>query len=212
MTKPCPRQQAGFTLVEVLIALAITGMVVSVLMGSVFYGAKVQSGMRQELIEREQLLRGKAWFTEVLSTCLPADAPSGSAFDGTSQQIVCDTLMPLQGNRVLGSQRVKLALKRSPGGGGMQLLYSPLSSTAAPAVLNEFSTNEAQFTFIAANDKTSTEWPVQVNDPETLPARVELKLKGGGGGTKDEVWTVSLRASPWLEPKTRLPFGSDALR
>jgi prepilin-type N-terminal cleavage/methylation domain-containing protein len=212
MAKPSLRQQTGFTLVEVLIALAITGMVVSVLMGSVFYGAKVQSGMRQELIEREQLLRGKAWFFEVLSTCLPAEVPSGSAFEGSSQQIVCDTLMPLQGSRVLGSQRVTLVLKRRPVGDGIQLLYSPVSSTSAPVVLNEFAADEAHFTFIAANDKTYAKWPVQINDPETLPARVELNLKGAGADSKNTVWTVSLRASPWLEPKARLPFGSSVLQ
>ena len=214
MAETWPRQQGGFTLVEVLIALAITGMVVSVLMSSVFYGAKVQSGIRQELVEREQLLRGKAWFTEVLASCLPADAPSGSAFEGTSQQVVCDTLMPLQGNRVLGSQRVKLALKPSATGQGMQLVYSPLTSNFPPAVLSHFASKEGQFTFIAANGKASAKWPLQINDPETLPARIELKLKlkGEDGAATDSVWTVSLRASPWLEPKARLPFGSSNLQ
>lgn len=212
MAKLRQPRQIGFTLIEVLISLAITGMVVSVLMSSVFYGAKVQSGIRQELVEREQLLRGKAWFSEVLSTCLPADGPSGSAFDGSSQQIVCDTLMPLEGNRVLGSQRIKLTLKRSDDGSGLELLYSPVSSTASAAVLEKFSVAEAQFSFIAANGKTFVKWPVQVNDPETLPTRVELKLKGESGDAKDAAWTVSLRASPWLEPKPRLPFGSGTLQ
>ena len=82
MDKPTHRRTAlhGFTLIEVLIALAITSMVVSVLMSSVFYGVKVQTAIRQELVEREQLLRSKTWFSELLGSCLPADAASGSAF------------------------------------------------------------------------------------------------------------------------------------
>ncbi len=204
--------QIGFTLVEVLIALAITGMVVAVLMSSVFYGAKVQSGIRQELVEREQILRSRAWFAEVVSSCIAADMPSGSAFEGAAQEIVCETLMPLQGNKVLGSQRVKLTLKRSPDGAGLQLVYSPLTRDASPSVLYEFSARDGQFAFIAADGKTSARWPVQVNDSETLPARVELKLKRSDADVSDLVWTVSLRASPWLEHKLRLPFGSGVLQ
>lgn len=202
---------AGFTLVEVLIALAITGMVVSVLMSSVFYGAKVQSGIRQELVNREQLLRGKAWFAEVLSACMPADAASGSAFDGAPQQIVCDTLMPLQGGKVMGSQRIKIALK---GGAGqaLQLVYSPLAGKSEPLVLSDLPFSEGQFSFIAANGKVAPKWPVQINDPETLPTRIELNLKDSSNPTSIALWTVSLRATPWLEPKARLPFGSTTLQ
>ncbi len=201
----------GFTLIEVMIALAITGMVVSVLMSSVFYGAKVQTGIRQELVDREQLLRGKAWFAEVLSACLPADAASGAAFEGTPQQIICDTLMPLQGGKVLGSQRIKIALK---GGSGqaLQLVYSPASSSAEPVVLSELPFSEGQFSFIGANGKSTTKWPLQINDTETLPARIELNLKEPNNAASLALWTVSLRATPWLEPKPRLPFGSSTLQ
>ena len=202
---------AGFTLIEVLIALAITGMVVSVLMSSVFYGAKVQSGIRQELVDREQLLRGKAWFAEVLSTCLPADVASGSAFEGTSQQIICDTLMPLQGGKVMGSQRIKIALKVSTGQ-GLKIIYSPLVGAAEPLVLSELPFSEGHFSFIAADGKLAPKWPLQINDPETLPARIELDLKDASNPLSIALWTVSLRATPWLEPKARLPFGSTTLQ
>jgi prepilin-type N-terminal cleavage/methylation domain-containing protein len=201
----------GFTLIEVLIALAITGMVVSVLMSSVFYGAKVQTGIRQELVDREQLLRGKAWFAEVLSACLPADAASGSAFEGAPQQIICDTLMPLQGGKVLGAQRIKVALK---GGSGqaLQLVYSPVSSKAEPVVLSELPFSEGQFSYIGVNGKSAAKWPLQINDLETLPARIELNLKDSNNAASLALWTVSLRATPWVEPKARLPFGSSTLQ
>lgn len=211
MAKSQSALQVGFTLIEVLIALAITGMVVSVLMSSVFYGAKVQSGIRLELLDREQLLRGKAWFTEVLATCLPADTASGSAFEGTAQQIVCDTLMPLQGSTVLGAQRVRLALRKPPGQSALQLVYSPLSSSLEPQVLTELPFGEGQFSFTDANAKRTSKWPQQINDPETLPTRIELALRDSGSPTAQAVWAVSLRATPWLEPKQRLPFGSGTL-
>ena len=201
----------GFTLVEVLIALAITGMVVSVLMSSVFYGAKVQSGIRQELVDREQLLRGKAWFYEVLSACLPADAASGSAFEGTPQYIVCDTLMPLQGGKIMGSQRIRISLKGSSGQ-ALQLVYSPTAGKGEPFVLSELPFTEGRFSYYAAGGKVSPKWPLQFNDPETLPARIELNVRDSGNEASSVIWTVSLRATPWLEPKVRLPFGSTTLQ
>jgi len=201
-----PSAEIGFTLVEVLIALAITGMVVSVLMSSVFYGAKVQNGIRQESIDRERHLRVKAWFAEVLSTCLPADAASGSAFEGSEQQIICDTLMPLEGSKVSGLHRVKIALKVGADR-TMQLIYAPLTSQSEPLILAELPYRGGHFSYYGRNGKVGTKWPLQFNDPETLPSRIELSLTDGDILAPATVWIVSLQATPWLEPQPRLPMG-----
>lgn len=204
---PKPR---GFTLIEVLIALAITSMVVSVLMSSVFYGAKVQSSIRQELVDREQLLRSKAWFVELLSTCLPADTASGSAFQGGAQEIVCDTLMPLQGRKFLATQRIRLGVRPGPTN-TQQLTYVPDSpgstSPPTPEVIAELPASAAEFSYIGINGAEVPKWPPQRGDPETLPRRILLKYKNSMDASDTAVWTVSLRATPWVEPKLTSPFG-----
>lgn len=199
----------GFTLIEVLIALAITGMVVSVLMTSVFYGLKVQSGIRQELVERERLLRTKAWFSEMLGSCLPADATSGSAFEGGAKVITCDSLMPLQGSKQMGAQRVRLSLRSDSGAApGIRLVYS-LVGNAAEQVIAELPPGEAAFSFVGAKGTESVQWPAALNDPETLPRRIRLQVKADGSDVPLLEWSVALRATPWLEPVVRLPFGGD---
>lgn len=211
MANSCRRVQLGFTLIEVLIALAITAMVVAVLMSSVFYGGKVQSAIRSELVEREQLLRSKAWFVELLSTCLPSDATSTSAFSGTEQQVVCESLMPLRGNALLSSQRIMLALRSAPQH-NLQLLYSAIGSAAAPVVIADLPFISGQFSYYGNKGVEVAKWPLQINDPETLPRRVHLTLRAGVDSAPDAVWVVSLRASPWLEPKAAIPFLGEALR
>lgn len=203
---------AGFTLIEVLIALAITGMVVSVLMTSVFYGLKVQSGIRQELVEREQLLRTKAWFSEMLGSCLPADAASGSAFEGSAKVIACDTLMPLQGSKQMGAQRIRLSLRSDPGiTPGLRLVYSQIGN-AAELVIAELPPGDAAFSFVGIKGTELAQWPAALNDPETLPRSIRLQVKASGSAAPLLEWLVALRATPWLEPVVRLPFGGDMPR
>ena len=209
------RQRAaalGFTLIEVLITLAITGMVVSVLMSSVFYAGKVQSSIRSELVDRERLLRSKAWFVELLSTCLPADAASGSAFEGTAQAVVCETLMPLQGSKFLGAQRVKLALKSGPAQ-DLQLMYSVVGSSSEAQLIAALPYSSGQLTYLGSNGLEAPKWPPQLNDPETLPRRIllKLKLKAEHESANDAVWVVGLHATPWLEAKLTFPFIGGAL-
>ncbi len=207
------RQRArvrGFTLIEVLIALAITGMVVSVLMTSVFYAGKVQSSIRSELVDREQLLRSKAWFVELLSTCLPADTASGSAFEGTAQAVVCETLMPLQGRKFLSAQRVKLALKSGPAQ-NLQLMYSVVGSSSEAQLIADLPYSSGQLTYLGSDGLEAPKWPPQLNDPETLPRRILLKLKAGPESANDAVWVVGLHATPWLEAKLTFPFIGGAL-
>lgn len=201
----------GFTLIEVLIALAITSMVVSVLMSSVFYGLKVQSAIRQELVEREQLLRSKTWFSELLGSCLPADAASGSAFEGGAEEIACDSLMPLQGRKFLAAQRIRLSL-RAGAAQNQQLVYRQSSTDQSGQVIAELPMGVAAFSFVGSNGVEVGKWPVMSNDPETLPRRIRLKVKAATGELIDFEWSASVRASPWLEPVPKTPFGLELPR
>lgn len=200
----------GFTLIEVLIALAITSMVVSVLMSSVFYGAKVQSAIREELVEREQSLRARDWFTNVLGACVPAEALSGSAFEGRPQDVVCETLAPLQGKKFLPSERIRISVRQGVER-TTQLVYAPVAAPTEVQVLMDMGDGSAEFAFLGVSGVEVPNWPVKPNDPETLPRRIVLKLKGRADPSLTEVWNVALLASPWLEPKGEAlrPFGSE---
>lgn len=220
----------GFTLIEVLIALAITSMVVAVLMSSVFYGAKVQSSIRDELVAREQTLRGKAWFSQVLSGCLPAEAAAvvrpgqapvntyNAAFTGSAKEVVCETLAPIKGARVLPALKVKLSLRQTPsttGVGGsetQQLVYQQIGSADAAVVIADLPAGTPAFSFYGTQGVEVEKWPVNVGDTEMLPRRIHLKVKTGANDRPAFEWSVSVSATPWLEPVLRSPFGVELPR
>jgi prepilin-type N-terminal cleavage/methylation domain-containing protein len=229
-SSPRAQRQKGFTLIEVLIALAITSMVVAVLMSSVFYGAKVQSSIRDELVAREQSLRGKAWFSQVLSGCLPAEAAAvvrpgqapaniyNSAFAGSAKEVVCETLSPIKGARVLPALKVKLALRQTPNASGFggsdsqQLTYQQVGSSDAAVVIADLPAGTPSFSFFGTRGVEVEQWPVNQGDTETLPRRIHLKVKSGTAEKPIFEWFVSVSATPWVEPVLRTPFGGPVPR
>lgn len=198
----------GFTLIEVLVALAITSMVVSVLMSALFYAAKVQSAIRQELVERDYALQAKAWFSETLGSCLPADPDSGAGFLGSAHEISCDTLMPLQGKKYITAQRIYLSL-RSSGSQSQQLIYRQTGSTAQSyeQLITTLPNGTATFSYIDIQGQELDIWPKTAKDPETLPRRVRLLVRPTMSSQIKLEWIASLGASPWLEPVLTNPFG-----
>lgn len=204
--RACGSGQNGFTLMEVLIALAITGMVVSVLMTSVFYGAKVQSAIRQELVDREQSLRAKAWFTDMLGGCLPAETVAGGRLVGNSLELACDSTMPVQGRQVLAVQRIQLSLVVQPERAA-RLVYRRPGAAMEPVTLAELPGSQAQWVYVGSDGQEQAKWPVNFNDPQTLPRRIMLRVKDASATGNTAEWLVSLRATPWLDPTAKLPPG-----
>lgn len=63
----------GFTLVEMLVALVVTSLLISILMGMLYYMSRVQDSLQGEVVIREAQLRTKAWFSELVANCLPVE-------------------------------------------------------------------------------------------------------------------------------------------
>lgn len=201
----------GFTLMEILVALAITAMVVSVLMSSVFYGVKVQSAVRHELTQREPALRARFWFTEVLSSCLPAESSSPARFVGVAKEVACDSTHPLQGQAQQSVQRVRFGLREREGA-PTELLYTPATADAAPVALTALPEGAAEFVYFDHQGQEVPKWPISGQELQSLPQRIALRVKPDAGEKFVLEWPVSLRATPWLEPGTKLPPGFGLIR
>jgi len=207
----CKQGARGFTLIEVLIALSITGMVVGVLMNAVYYGAKVEASVDYQLRDIEGRLRSKDWFVAVLSGCIAADTPSGSRFKGTAKEISCETLMPLAGASHLPASRVRLQLI-SAEGGATEMVY--LTQTTAgqyspSQIIARWPDRKAEFVFVNAKSAQVAVWPVKFDDVETLPSRVDMRFTLEGVTEPIEIWSAAMRTTAWVEPKSdQLPFGS----
>lgn len=203
---PAPHTPSkGFTLVEVLVALVITSLLVSILMGLLFYVYRAQTSLRAEIVEREFDLRTRDWFSETLSGCMSAAGMSGNEFIGTQTEISCDSLAPLRPQRILAPQRITLSLRRNSNNQN-ELTYNQQgdnTSSGTPLTLLPF--GEAQFIYYDTHGEEKTEWPVVMNNAETLPRRIRLVVKQSSKVVFD--WLATPRADPWLEPVITNPLG-----
>jgi len=188
----------GFTLVEVMIALVITSMLVSVLVSALYYVFRVQDMLRGEVIERESSLRAKAWFIGALRACLPAEKSSESAFSGRALEIRCETMEALEPRRVPVTARIVFALRRAEGN-AYALAYAEQGKDAAnPRTIAGLPEGEAAFRFVDANGNELDRWPPDRSETEALPSLIKLSIKNSAAG--DTVWLVAPRADPWLPP------------
>lgn len=195
----------GFTLVEVLVALVVTSLLVSILVSALYYMFRVQDSLQGEVVIREADLRAKAWFSEAVANCLPVEASMGTPFSGSSTEIKCETTAAL--NPVFNGAPavVVFSLKRNDLGLMALTYHEPEYSSQKSHVLAEWISDEAGFRYVNTKGKEMDRWPRERGDPETLPRLVILSVK-----TSDEfpdVWAVALRNDPWLEELPKNPFG-----
>lgn len=212
---PARWRTAGFTLTEVLVALAITSLMVTVLIGALYYVFRVQETLRNEVVTRESELRARAWFAQALAGCLAAPRTGNSAFSGSAREIRCETLTPIQPRAIPVPARILIELLQG-GEGDTRLAYTEIDGGGRePRVINVWPATEiaaASFHFIDARGVEFDRWPGDHPDEEALPRQVKIILKQSAGGG-EAVWPVALQATPWLEPPPRSnPFGIDTLR
>ncbi len=200
-------QTRGFTLVEVLVALVITSLLVSILMGSLYYLFRVEDSLRDEIVVRESELRSKAWFGEIVGGCLPAEGGSGSEFVGRARELVCDTVAPLRPQEITAPQRITLSLQRGKDGSTELTYREQGGKPGQAAIIAVFPEGDFQFVYVGIKKNELDTWPLARKDPETLPRRVLLRIKTRQHG--DVEWMALLRADPWLEPIFKNPFGID---
>lgn len=199
------RAARGFTLVEVLVALVVTSLLISILVSALYYMFRVQYSLQGEIVIREADLRAKAWFADAIANCLPVEAGSGVPFAGSSTEIKCETTAALNPAFNDAPAIVTFSLKRSDSG-LMVLTYQETGGVSQKAhVLAEWISDEAEFRYVNIKGEEMDRWPKERTSSEILPRFVNLSLK-----TSEEypfVWVVALRNDPWLEELPKNPFG-----
>ncbi|MDR1647327.1 MAG: type II secretion system GspH family protein [Zoogloeaceae bacterium] len=194
----------GFTLVEVLVALAITGMLVSVLMSSLFYIFRVQEGLRNETMLRERQLRERAWFREVLAGCLPEEEESKRYFQGNQTEFQCETSNTLMPEALPMTAQIRMTLVQDSDKAFLR--YEESGKSQTQATLASWEGVNAEFRFIDAKGEARTQWE---QGTEALPRQVWLLLTPARWNStrQQEIWLAAPRADPWLPEKAALPPG-----
>jgi hypothetical protein len=189
-----------------LVAFAVTGMLVSVLMSSLFYIFRVQESVRDEVVVREQELRGRAWFREILSNCLPADDKTPLAFTGSPEEIRCESTGAIVPSPLPVITVITLSLAEQERG-GVALRYRE-GDTGEDVDLARWETRDVEFRFIDSDGQEQDHWPPGKTPYEALPRQIRLLFddRGGNRSAAMEIpWQVAVRADPWRPEKPVLP-------
>jgi prepilin-type N-terminal cleavage/methylation domain-containing protein len=197
----------GFTLIEVLVALAMTGMLVSVLVSSLFHILRVQDALHDETVIRERQLRERAWFREAIAGCLPTGEEDARAFAGTPTDIRCETARTILPANLTTVTVIRLSLETEKE--ETHLKYEETGNSNDSVIIARYPASaQVVFSFIDATGKTREQWWAGSSNAEVLPRQVKLTVSGKQPGCdREEVWLAALGATPWLPERPPLPPG-----
>ena len=207
---PNRRVLQGFTLVEVMVALIITSLLISILVSALYYMFRVQESIQGETVIREADLRAKAWFASAVESCLAIENGTGVVFSGTATELTCETTAALSPGNAFAPTTVVFSLEKAKNG-LVSLSYreSVQGSDKAITIAN-LSGEEAQFRYQNAAGKELDTWSTNATDRERLPVSVSLLVREASD--LKPILKVALDNSPWLEEKPKNPFGVEIFK
>lgn len=208
------RAQRGFTLIEMLVALSISALLVSLVYGAVRIGQRSANAMNVQTENTEIMRIGWQFLHDALTRARPVatlDTPDDrTGFNGTHEGLRFVAAMPAYVG-LGGLTRIRLTTERTHSGRQLLLTrerFDRLSSTAAPddierAVLVDELDRLRIAYFGKSGPDASPAWHSDWTDPEHLPNLVSISVTPEQG----RPWPV-LVASPLTGAA---PLGDDEL-
>ena len=203
-----PRRHAGFTLIEILIALVLMTLILLGLV-SALYGYGQSMGTQDRAIERIEDQRTLHNFLHtVLTTTLAATVQSpeqsGLYFKGPSQEMEWIAPMPARPN-MAGIHYMHLFTRQN--GPSQELVFQlmpyisgeKLPAWANEPVLSMVSIDKIELQYQAQDD---TPWLPNWNEPNSLPARIKLDITSQG-----RAWPPIVAALTSVDPVSGLISG-----
>jgi general secretion pathway protein J len=181
------QREAGFTLVEVLVALVLLGLLTTALFFSVRFGVTAwqRGGERSDQIHTSMLVQDL--LRRLIGQAYPlmlADGTGSGRVDFAGSATSLDFLAPVPIALASGGRaRFTLAIERRGGQSDLVLASRPeLAAGDAPAELNRktlLATLEAaEFAYFGvAQSKSTTEWHERWSDEMSLPALVRVRVR-----------------------------------
>ncbi|MGZ8218729.1 prepilin-type N-terminal cleavage/methylation domain-containing protein [Methylomagnum sp.] len=186
-------RQRGFTLLEMLVVLVLTGLIAGILfqgLGQVF---RLQNHFGVELDNMRQNAMFADWFRQVIEGVQP-DYPDGKhKFTGSERRIAGLTTNPLKGMPGALAPFV-LELRFDARTGETQLMYG--EGEAATALFG-WPGDKGRFVFLDADQVEHDRWPPPMSN-KPMPRPVAVRLDGERDGR------------PWL--LVAAPMGPDQSR
>jgi prepilin-type N-terminal cleavage/methylation domain-containing protein len=219
----CRQNARAFTLIEMLLTLALSSLLIAVLMSSVFYGSSVQAALSDETVRRENTLRAQAWFAHAISGCRPVGGARARRMRGDATELECWSAAPIAGERWLSPRWIRFSLEpKRAGDAETDLIYAERETRPNLKEVIWTNATELRFAYRARDGLLHDKWPPEDRSDELLPASVEVVLgrelpsaaQRLSGLSNDVVqanlpvlMTAPLLSTPWAEPRPPNPFG-----
>lgn len=188
-------KQTGFTLIEVLVVLIITGMVGGVLFQALEHAYRLQDRFGVELFSVQQGQMAADWYRQTIQGLHP-DYPDGqSIFHGSNQEFSGLSSNPL--SREYGAPTpITWRIRSNRQNGTTQLVY--LEEKRETIILS-WRGNEARFVYFDEKQAPHDSWPPPLGLWTQLPKRIQLVAKDTGD-TVNIVAATMGPAIPWPRP------------
>ena len=171
------RPSRGFTLVEILVVLIITGFIVAILLQSLQQVFRLQTHFGHEIFHTQNGAMYADWFRQSINGLMPDYNDGKNKFNGDPRQMSGLTLSPLdRENGTLAPFVWRLEFDTRSGQSG---LYYGTSETAQPMQTTlpilEWPGNNGRFIYLDAEGEAHDNWPPFLGKWPQLPATINLE-------------------------------------
>lgn len=164
-------KQRGFTLLEMLVVLILTGMITGILMQGLHQVFRLQTHFGWELFNTQQGEMYTEWFRQSVNGLMPDYDDGKNKFKGSQREFSGITLAPLN-TAADALMPFVWKLRFDPKSGQTLLQYG--SSDDAPVVL-AWRGNSGRFVYFDANNEAHDVWPPLLGKWPQLPKAVYLE-------------------------------------
>ncbi len=186
------RCSAGFTLLELLVGMAVFAVMAGIVLGGIRLGVRSWDAAAERSASVEEMRVAHALLRRQLSSALPLAASRAGGwklvFDGSAQSVQFISELPgyVAGG---GVNLITLEVAETMEGKNLVLRWRPLHAIDADAPPNEAvlarNISDARLDYFGARERGALpEWRDNWRDSRTLPRLIKLSLRGKQG----EIW------------------------
>lgn len=183
------RQACGFTLVEILVVLVITGFIVTILMQALHQVFRLQTHFGHEIFHTQQGAMYADWYRQSINSLMPDSDDGKYKFRGEPRHMSGLTLSPLdQEGGVLAPFAWRLEF--DPQSGQTVLHYGEAEPGKPSLPVLSWPGNSGHFIYLDAENGTHDNWPPFLGKWPQLPSAIYLE-----SGTQERLRLIV--ATPW---------------
>jgi general secretion pathway protein J len=167
-------QSRGFTLIEILVVLIITGFIVTILLQSLHQVFRLQTHFGSEIFHTQNGAMYTDWYRQSINGLMPDFVEGKQKFSGAQRQMSGLTLSPLdQESGVLAP--FVWRLKFDPRSGQTGLYYGDAGEKQPVLPILAWQGDSGRFIYIDAENEVHDSWPPFLGKWPQLPSAIYLE-------------------------------------